>query len=330
MTPRLALVGYGRIAPKHLEVFRALGAIVDACCNRSEGGREKAVGEGGIKRVYRTIPELIEGEKPDGIICCAGFSGIFGAAREIVPYRLPVLVEKPPGLSLQELRTLEALAVTHGTPVMVGLNRRHYSVLKRALQDAGGLEHVTAVFVEWSEDPQSALKRFTRSEVARFVVANSLHGLDLLTTLAGPIDEPVIHARDLGEPFRWITTLQGLSRRGVIGAFQSTWDSPGPWRVSVCAPGRRYVLAPLESCRVIERGRDDRVIEPSAEDRCFKAGFYDQAKAFLEVVRTGTVPLSLGLASAVPAMSLAEKLTAALTNAGVVQGLESRRVTSQA
>ena len=68
---KVAIVGYGKFAPKHLEVLRALECDVVAACNRSEAGRTKAIEEGKIPRAYATIGELIANEKPDGILCTA-------------------------------------------------------------------------------------------------------------------------------------------------------------------------------------------------------------------------------------------------------------------
>jgi predicted dehydrogenase len=309
---RLAYVGYGKIAPKHLEVFRALGASFVASANRSESGRARARDEGGISNTYASISEMLERERPDGILCCPSFSHVYEAMKEALPFGIPTLVEKPPGTSVEQLRDLDALAQHFRVPVMVGLNRRHYSVLARAIQDAGGLEAITTVLVEWSEDPQHVLRRFTREEVERWIFGNTLHGLDMMTEVAGPIDQPQVIARHLGDPFRWLMVFQGLSRRGALVSFHSTWDSPGKWRFTFASRGRRYVFAPLETCTVLEAGGTTREIEPSEEDRRFKAGFYAQAKAFLETIRRREAPLSLSLSSALPAMELAERLTEAV------------------
>jgi predicted dehydrogenase len=311
---RLVYVGYGKIAPKHLEVFRDLGSTFVASANRSEAGRAKARDEGGIPSSYASIPEMLERERPDGVLCCPSFPHVFAAMKQVLPFGIPTLVEKPPGTSLAELETLEDLAARHQAPVIVGLNRRHYSVLLRAIEDAGGLEAVTSVFVDWSEDPAHVLKRFSKSEVERWIFGNTLHGLDLLTLLAGRLPSPQIVARDLGEPFRWIMALQGVSERGVLASFNSIWDAPGKWRLSFSSRGRRYVFAPLESCTVLESGGTSREIAPLDEDKRFKAGFHRQAQAFLEVIRTRQVPGALSLSSARPAMELAEALTRSLSD----------------
>jgi predicted dehydrogenase len=314
---RLALVGYGRIAPKHLEAFRALGAEFVAACNRSAEGRHKAEHEGGIPRTYAAIHEMLDRERPDGVVCCASMPNVYGAAIELLNHGVPTLLEKPPGTSLDEFRHLCELAQQKRAAVMIGLNRRHYSVVRKALDDCGGPDAVTAAFVEWSEDPRYLLARgFSREEVSRMVFGNTLHGLDLLVHLAGPIDEPAVVGHDLGDPLRWMMALQGVSRRGALASFHSTWDSPGRWRLSFCSPGRRYVFAPLETCQVSETGvKDVRPIEPDEVDTRFKPGFFAQAQAFLRAVATGEVPPQYNLDSAGPAMRLADALTGACLGA---------------
>jgi predicted dehydrogenase len=314
---RLALVGYGRIAPKHLEVFRKLGCEFVACCNRSEAGRNRSKAEAGISNTYAHIPEMLDREKPDGVICCVSLDQIYHAAKQIIPFGIPTLLEKPPGTSLVEWEELCNLANHHGTQVMVGLNRIHYSVLQRAIDDAGGIDRITAVFVEWSEDPQHCLNRgLTHSQVERMIFGNSLHGLHLLTMLAGELPEPQIVTRVLGAPFRWLMSLQGLSSRGALASFNSTWDSPGGWRLSFCIPGRRYVFAPLESCQVFIAGeKQPRTIEPEHFDQKFKPGFYRQAEAFCRLPHTVDRERSSQLEQCGSAMKLADVLTGSLLKA---------------
>lgn len=319
---RLALVGYGRIAPKHLEIFRHLGCEWVASCNRSEAGRQRAASEGGISATFDNVEEMLDRTNPDGVVCCASIDQIYPVARQLLQRRVPALLEKPPGTSYAQYTELLQLAQVEQAPVMVGLNRRHYSVIQRAVADAGGLDQLTGVFVDWSEDPRHFLARgFTPEQVALMVFGNSLHGIDLLTYLAGGVPEAHVSGLSLGDPLRWMMAFQGVSERGVLCGFQSTWDSPGRWRVSFCSPGRRYTFAPLEQCEVSESGsRDLRHIEPHEEDTKFKAGFPGQALAFLQMIETGVPAPGHELASVGPAMRLAQQLTDACLHAAPVAG----------
>ena len=271
--------------------------------------------EGGIPKTYSDIREMLESEKPEGVVCCASIDKIFETSEVIIPFGIPLLVEKPQGTSYNELEKLIKIADEYGTPVMAGLNRRHYSVINKAVEHAGGFDEITAVFIEWSEDPNHFIKRgFSSNQISKMIFGYSLHGLDLLTYLAGDILNPDIKVRNLGDPFRWMMSLHGISDRHALATFQSTWDSPGRWRLSFCARDKRYVFAPLETCVLSENRKTDVMFEPDDQDRQFKPGFYNQAKIFKSVIGNGNVPDQYCLRSVRPAMKLAEILTKALIN----------------
>jgi len=314
---KLVLIGYGAIAARHLEVFRDLGLGIPASCNRSAEGNRRAEREGGMERTYTDSVVMIEREKPDGILICASFSSLYGLARTLIPLGLPILLEKPPGLHPEETAALAELARRHANPVMVGLNRRFYSIYHRFLAIIGGREAVTSVAVEWSEDPEKMLAAgYTREEVEAFVYANSLHGIDLLTFFAGKVAEPAVWGRNLdesGEALRWQMAVDGVADGGARIHFDSNWDVPGRWRLVVDAPDRRLVSAPMETGFVLTRDAGKVVLEPEEHDAVFKAGFYAQARYFLGVVRGehGVAWPAASLEESLPGMELAEAMTAA-------------------
>lgn len=316
---RLVLIGYGGIARKHLEVFRALGAEVTAACNRSESGRHLARTEGGIPQVYADPLAMIEAERPDGIIACASVLNLFDVARTLIPFGIPVLLEKPPGTDPDETRALAELASAHDTNVMVGLNRRFYSIYHRGLERLGGREAVTGVSVEWSEDPGRILELGHPAEMLPLLVfANSLHGVDLLPFFAGPVTVERSWGRNLdstGQTLRWQMALEGLGQFGAYARFASNWDVPGRWRLVVDAQDVRMVSAPLESCQLFQYGKPQEEISPSDEDVRFKPGFFGQAEYFLGIIRDGGPANwpACTLEEATQSMGLAHLLTTACT-----------------
>lgn len=310
----VALVGFGAVAEKHLEVFRELGATVGAACNRSKVGRARAVAAG-IPRTYEDPLVMVEREKPDALLLTASVLSLGELAARLMPCGVPILLEKPPGTSLAEAESLAVMARRAGVPVMVGLNRRYYSVYHRALESMGGVQAVTGVTVEWSEDP-ARMRQLGQPEALLPLLgfANSLHGIDLLTFFGGEMTVPSVWGRDLGAgsgEYRWQMDMAGVTVRGVRAAFSSSWDVPGRWRLVVDSPGSRLVSAPLETAVVHSRGKSPVEIEPSAEDRRFKPGFHGQAAAFLSVVRGEASQEwpSCSIEEAVVSMRLAQNLT---------------------
>ena len=310
---RVALVGYGAVATKHIEVFRDLGAEICASCNRSEAKRELARTAGGIERTYPDHMEMVGREKPDAVLITANVLSIFELARDLIPLGIPILVEKPAGTSLKQAEEMAALAARHSTPVMVGLNRRFYSVYHRALGAMGGREAVTAVGVEWSEDPRKMIELGHPLAILPLLnFANSLHGIDLLEMFAGPSDGTA-WGRELGDAgsYRWQMSYQGVSGSDANARFDSSWDVPGRWRLVVDSRDARLVSAPLETGLLLVRGKPQAEVEVSPEDKKFKPGFHGQAAAFLNTVRAGA-PVewpACSLAEAVGSMRIAGLLT---------------------
>ena len=200
---RLAVVGFGSIAERHQDVFRDLGVAVVASCNRSEVGRERARTRG-IPGIYSELGTMLRSERPDAVLCCPSVHQNFHVARELLKHGVPTLLEKPPGTSLAQLDELIVRAREHSTPVLVGLNRLHYSVLANAISDAGGLEQLRSVRIEWSENPSRLMRRgFTPDQILRRNCSNSIHGLCLMVYLAGPLVSSTIHAKRLSGRFAY-------------------------------------------------------------------------------------------------------------------------------
>ena len=314
---RLAVVGFGDIAKKHLAAFRALGTNIVAAANRSPEGRRKAEQDGGIERTYSDAKTMVERERPDGILVSASVLSQFEVIRKLIPYDTPLLVEKPPAVSLADWNSLRSQIEARRLPVIVALNRRYYSVYQRALERMGGVEAVTAVSVEWSEDPEKMLGLGHPAELVPLLnFSNTIHGLDLMVFFASIPLTLEVWGRNLDrswQKLRWQMALHGLTDRGAHATFESSWDVPGRWRVVVDASDLRMVSAPLETAVLFARGRVPETIEPSAEDGQFKPGFYGQAAAFLELIRDHSYcarPMaSLGEISA--DMELADTLTRA-------------------
>jgi predicted dehydrogenase len=310
------VVGFGEIAKQHIKAFRALGANVVASANRSPEGRRLAE-LGGISRTYRDALKMVESERPDGVLISASALSQFEVIRQLIPCGVPLLIEKPPAVSFADWSTLRAQIEAQELPVLVGLNRRYFSVYHRALQRMGGIKAITSVNVEWSEDPDKILGLGHPPEVLPLLnFTNSIHGLDLLVFFAGAFSSVDLWGRNLdqtGQRLRWQMGAQGITDRGVRAAFQSSWDVPGRWRLVVDAPDVRMVSAPLETAVLYGRGRDSESVEASDGDQNYKPGFYDQASSFLEMIQGRKPPAwpAASLEEISAGMLLAEMLTQA-------------------
>lgn len=294
----------------HRSVFEHLGCRVVASCNRSEDGRNRAK-QDGITRTYASIPELLEQEALDAVICSTSIFNNYAAALDTIPHGVPVLLEKPPGTSSEELQTLAELSQANDTLVMLATNRIWYSVLRNAVEELGGLEAIEIVDVQWSESPQHLRNRgFSEDQIASRNFTNSIHGLSLLQYLCGSINDFDVQKTQGANKFDWRMSLQGNSTRNVMGRFLSSWSSPLPWRLAIVSRRYQCVFEPLEECTCRDLSdRTCRVIEPNHYDRQFKPGLYLQAQAFLDAVDSKQVPDEASLENARAVFRYAAALT---------------------
>lgn len=303
MMKNIALIGYGNIATKHIPVFRALGCNIIASCNRSEEKNVLAFTEGQIPLVFTDYHEMITQTKPDGIILAASFWNIYTILKEIIPYKVPILTEKPTGTCLDEHIELVDLAKQYGTPVMVGLNRRHYSVINNGIIALGGRENITSVMIEWSEDPVYLKngRKFTDELIKKRIFEN-IHGLDILTWIAGDITNFHTETTICEGDFKWLMNLNGKSDSGIMFNFNATWDNFVPFRVAVYAHGKRMILSPIEQC-MLSIQKETTELQPDQCDLDFKSGFFRQAERFISLDFN-----EFSLESATKSMILAESL----------------------
>lgn len=304
---KIAIIGYGNIAKKHIEVFRALECEIIASCNRSDEKNKLAKETEGIPNIYTDYHKMIEETKPDGILVCVSFWNMFNVLKDIIPYGIPILSEKPTATSLDEQIELETLSEKHKTPVMVGFNRRHYSVLQKAIEALGGKDKITSVLIEWSENPNHLInnRKLTDEQIKQYYFGNTIHGLDLLTSLAGEINSLDHNNVDFNDEYRKIVNFSGKSDSNVIFNFYNSWNNPVPWRLVITSKDNFAMFAPLETCILIDNYKNQRKnIEPDEIDVKYKAGFYKQAKLFIDKNFEGN-----DLKSAHNSMKLADSLT---------------------
>ena len=306
---RFCLIGYGNIAKKHVDTFRALGVEIVASCNRSDAKNQLATKDSGIAKTYTNYFQMIEVEKPDAIINCVSFEYIFQVTKDLIPLGLPILVEKPAGLSVSETTELMNLQHIFGTKVQVALNRRHYSVFHNAIAELGGKDKIEMINLEWSESPlrTKQKKGFSDLLVGKHIYANSIHGIDMLDYFSGGILDFQTFCSSSNGFFNWQMNLSGKSKTGTLVNFSSSWGSPVPWRLVMYGDNKRIEFSPLETCRIYSDNEPNFLsLSPEKFDLDFKAGFYMQSKSFIDLVRSNDNTNEHSLESTLMSMVIAE------------------------
>lgn len=142
----LAVVGVGKIArDQHLPSIAANPAFrLGATVSRS----------GGVDGVenFETIEQLLN-ERPDiaAVSLCQPPQVRFDAAAAAIAARRHVLLEKPPGATVSEVRTLRRLAEANGVTLFATWHSRFAAAVERA-RDWLASRTVHAVKITWKED----------------------------------------------------------------------------------------------------------------------------------------------------------------------------------
>lgn len=88
----------------------------------------------GFEKTYTNMHEMIDQERLDGIVAITPVPLTEQIACELLPYRIPLVIEKPPGPDAESTARIIEVADEYGTPHMVSLNRRFGPPRQKALQ----------------------------------------------------------------------------------------------------------------------------------------------------------------------------------------------------
>jgi predicted dehydrogenase len=305
---RVGLVGVGPMAALHANVLRNVPDVdVVYCVSRSQDKADAFAAANDLRR-GRTLETVMAKPEADALWVVAPADAMAEAAIELASLGLPMFLEKPVGLSLEETRAVRT-AVT--APVMVGLNRRFYEVIGQGLAMAEAAGGVRAVEVHMPEDVARVPDKQSPRTKEQWQFANSVHMVDLFRLFGGePETVDVFNDVVDREDRSYMGFIRFLS--GAKGIYNAQWYAPGGWRLAVYATDLMLVYQPVEQLQVLRRGQPAEVIKPAGPDAEFKAGFYGQAQAFSELLRTGGLPApGADLADYERSVALVDALTSA-------------------
>jgi myo-inositol 2-dehydrogenase / D-chiro-inositol 1-dehydrogenase len=134
------------------------------------------------------IHEMLAEVRPEAVVCTVQPSATAELVKSLLGLRIPLFIEKPPGLSLVEATSLATASVAAGTFTYVAFNRRTIPSIVRLKQWA-------------TQHPVS----FARVEMLRtnrlepdFAIATGIHALDAIRFLMGDPESIEVKSRPHG------------------------------------------------------------------------------------------------------------------------------------
>lgn len=187
---RIALIGAGVMGRQHCQHLQLL-AEAQLCAIADPGPQAAAFAAECAVPYFAEHRQMLEQIRPDAVIVANPNALHVSTALDCIAAGVPVLLEKPVGVQLDEVRELVAASERHGVPVLVGHHRRHNPLIVRAreLIEQGALGRLTTVTALWQlQKPDSYYDIPWRREAgAGMLLTNLIHDLDLLRYLCGEV-----------------------------------------------------------------------------------------------------------------------------------------------
>lgn len=289
MSKTVWLIGAGPMAQEYHKVLSALGCEIKTI-GRGAGsaGEFKAatgadVAVGGIDCFLSAEPKL-----PDFAVVSVGVEALATTTNKLIEYGArTILVEKPAGLSKEEIEAVAAKAKHCLASVFVAYNRRFYSSVMKAKQIIaadGGVTSFNFEMTEWSHVIKGIAKADGVKE--KWFLANTTHVADLAFHLGGAPAEisSYVSGGTNWHPCSSVFQGAGVTERNALFSYQGNWESPGRWAVEILTSKHRLILKPLERLKIQKIGslvEEDFMID-SLADSNFKPGLYILIEKLLE------------------------------------------------
>jgi predicted dehydrogenase len=275
-------IDYAKVLQAQKKEFTVIGRG-NVSAKLFEEKTKHTVVSGGIEKFLSTAPVT-----PESVILSVGVEQLYDTTMQLLKYGVKhLLVEKPGGLSYEEIQQLSNCADENGAQIFIAYNRRFYSsVLKvrELVEQDGGVTSFNFELTEWSHII-GALDKNTEV-LAKWFLANSTHVADLAFFLGGKPEQITCYTAG---NLDWHSSSSifagaGISENGALFNYGADWESAGRWSVEILTNKNRFILRPMEVLQVQKRGsiKLDYVEIEDLLDNQFKPGLFLQVQAFLE------------------------------------------------
>ncbi len=288
---RIGVIGAGNHSALHhgsslASLARSRPGDVDlaAVCDLDASKAREYAQRFGFAKTYTDYRAMLAAEHLDGIVAVTPVSATATVAADLLPRRIPLVIEKPTGETAADTRRLLGIARSNGSPHMVSFNRRYIPAVRKAR--------------EWLAGPGAGrppklvvgrMLRHARREKA-FVSGTGIHLIDTIVSFLGaPLGASTCRA-PTADPDRWLwdTLLDfgdGTSASVIISPVVGTEEE------TVEIHGQDYAIridTVRCSIRIADGGKEALAWEtPADAEYALVCGALPETEAFLAAIRGG-------------------------------------------
>jgi len=251
---RLAVTGLGWIGRKHAQLIVEHDhcSLVGVC---DADNRHAAVAEQFGVPFHRDIEDLLERERPEGVVIATP-NGVHAAMAEACGrHAVHALIEKPIADTLEEARRVVAVADAGRIQVTVGHHRRHSPLIReaRSIVRSGQLGQLVGVSMLWALAKPADyfdLEWRCRRPGGGPTFINLIHELDSLRFICGEIQQVYSTASSAA---RHLEVEDSLSitlafENGTLGSILASDATPSPWSYEATTGENPHYFRAEENC----------------------------------------------------------------------------------
>lgn len=284
----LWLIGSGNMALEYCKVLNALN-IRYSVIGRGKKSAKKFISItktrvilGGLSKFLDTNPACV-----NNAIVSVNVEELKSVTKDLINYGVRnILLEKPGGVNVDEIKDLYALVKKKKVNVKIAYNRRFYpSVIKAQehIKRDGGVKSFNFDFTEWTN---KVGKLVTNKKVLKnWFLLNSTHVVDLAFYLGGVPKNMTsyVSKNTLWNKSPSLFCGAGKTKEGAMFSYHANWKSAGRWSIELLTDKGKYTLCPLEKLFFQKKSSlktQEIKLNPRFKEK-FKPGLYKQVKAFV-------------------------------------------------
>jgi predicted dehydrogenase len=330
---RVAFIGAGRQANwRHYPSVSSLPDVdLVAVCDLVAERASETAKRWQIPEIYQSYEQMLSEVDPQAVYIIMGPQSI----NEPVTYALRqgkhVFIEKPPGLTLNQIKLLAYTAEQNGCLTMVGFQRRFIPALtelKARVEARGRVHSVSVANLKSTAD----FGRPAASGILDMFTSDGMHAVDNLRWLCGG---DVVHCASSVRtlyapgPVANVVMAQVEFSSGAVGQLHYSLVSGGsPLSEGATAPGIfRSEIHGANISAVVDAERESYIVADSGEREVFESksfgqalggrpehwlGFWHESRHFIDCVKDGRQPSSC-FADAVKTVELIQTIYRAST-----------------
>ena len=252
---RIGLVGSGYMASEYLKASEAVEGIdFVSIFSRNKDTASTLAKQFGVSKIANSVEDFLE-LNLDFIVVCVPELATFEIITTFSKVGVPLLVEKPVGLTLAEALEIEDYAKVSATQIFAALNRRFYGSTQNVFRELAVSSGKRFIQVSDQENTLAAIAAGQPQQVVdNWMFANSIHIIDYISMVCR--GEPSIKYKQVSQlsESAYIVLANIAFSSGDEASYTCYWNIPGGWSVNISTELKNWQLSPLEVARTRKLG----------------------------------------------------------------------------